>query len=88
MRHIAKKCGLPEGRVPLILEQFGNSGGPSVPLVLTQSLAQSLAEQTTASLLVMMLGYGVGLSWGAVVTELDRKMVVMHADYVGLCGVR
>ncbi len=87
MRHIAKKCGLPEGRVPLILEQFGNSGGPSVPLVLTQSLAQSLAEQTTGSLRVMMLGYGVGLSWGAVLTELDRKMVVMHADYVGLCGV-
>ena len=37
MKHLAKKCGLPEPRVPIILERFGNSGGPSVALALTQS---------------------------------------------------
>ncbi|MEQ1517386.1 MAG: ketoacyl-ACP synthase III [Usitatibacteraceae bacterium] len=82
MLHIANKCGLPKDRVPLILEQFGNSGGPSVPLVLTHSLAQSRADRSGASLRVMMLGYGVGLSWGAVITQLDRDVIVMHADYV------
>jgi len=83
MKHIAHKCGLPEARVPLILEHFGNSGGPSVPLVLTQSLAQSLAAHTGDRLRVMMLGYGVGLSWGAALMELDREMLVMHRDYSG-----
>jgi 3-oxoacyl-[acyl-carrier-protein] synthase III len=79
MKHIAKKCGLPEERVPMVLEHFGNSGGASVPLVLTQALAQ----RATASMRVMMVAYGVGLSWSSVLTEIDSDMVVLHADYKG-----
>jgi 3-oxoacyl-[acyl-carrier-protein] synthase-3 len=79
MKHIAKKCGLPEDRVPLVLEQFGNSGGPSVPLVLTQSLAQ----RSAANMRVMMVAYGVGLSWSSALTEVDSDMVVLHGEYKG-----
>ncbi len=90
MLHIAKKCGLPADRVPLILAHFGNSGGPSVPLVLTQCFAESVArlpvERAGSALRVMMLGYGVGLSWGSLLTELDRDIVVAHSDYVGATG--
>jgi 3-oxoacyl-[acyl-carrier-protein] synthase-3 len=79
MKHIAKKCGLPEDRVPLVLEHFGNSGGPSVPLVLTQSLAQ----RSAANLRVMMVAYGVGLSWSSALTKVDSDMVVLHGEYKG-----
>jgi 3-oxoacyl-[acyl-carrier-protein] synthase III len=79
MKHIAKKCGLPEERVPMVLEQFGNSGGASVPLVLTQALAQ----RPRADMRVMMVAYGVGLSWSSVLTEVDSEMLVLHADYKG-----
>lgn len=92
MLHIAKKCGLPEDRVPLILEKFGNSGGPSVPLALTQTLAKSIArkqaEQTLSPFRVMMLGYGVGLSWGSVLMQLDHDISISHFDYVGQPGNR
>ncbi len=85
MLHIAKKCGLPEDRVPLILENYGNSGGPSVPLVLTQSLGAAMEKARACGsnqpLRVMMLGYGVGLSWGSILTQIDRAVVISHADY-------
>ena len=38
----------------------------------------------------MLLGYGVGLSWGAADFSLDPRALLMHADYTGTvsrCGV-
>jgi 3-oxoacyl-[acyl-carrier-protein] synthase-3 len=77
MQHIAKKCGLPDDRVPLPLERFGNCGGPSVAVALTQ------APQAVARGLVMLLGYGVGLSWGAALLSIDERAPLIHFDYAG-----
>jgi 3-oxoacyl-[acyl-carrier-protein] synthase-3 len=79
MKHIARKCGLPEERVPLTLEQFGNCGGPSVAVALTTSLA----DRGPTDLQVMLLGYGVGLSWSSALVVLDREARLGHADYTG-----
>jgi 3-oxoacyl-[acyl-carrier-protein] synthase-3 len=78
MKHLAKKCGLPEERVPFVLDRFGNSGGPSVALALTQGAA---LEQRNSR--AMLLGYGVGLSWGAAITTLDPGAVLLHGQYTG-----
>ena len=86
MKHLMKKCGLPEDRVPLTLEDMGNCGGPSVPVTMTRTLA----AQRDKPLELMLLGYGVGLSWGAAVLSLDPRALLMHADYTGTvsrCGV-
>ncbi len=80
MKHLTKKCGLPEERTPIILENFGNCGGPSVALTLTQALGQQARPSAT----VMMLGYGVGLSWGAALALLDADAVLLHSSYTGL----
>jgi hypothetical protein len=29
----------------------------------------------------MMIGYGVGLSWGAALTHIDDRAVLGHAEY-------
>jgi 3-oxoacyl-[acyl-carrier-protein] synthase III len=79
MKHIAKKCGLPDDRVPIILEHFGNAGGASVPLVLTQSLMQ----RSTDMMRVMMVAYGVGLSWSSAVTLVDSDATIIHTDFSG-----
>jgi 3-oxoacyl-[acyl-carrier-protein] synthase III len=76
MKHLAKKSSLPEGRVPMIIETMGNCGGPSVPLTLTQT--QGLADRTQA-LTAMMIGYGVGLSWGSALVTLDVEAPLLHA---------
>ena len=78
MKHLAKKCGLPEERVPFVLDRFGNSGGPSVALALTQG-----ATLGTRVSRLMLLGYGVGLSWGAAIATLAPDAILLHGAYTG-----
>lgn len=80
LKHLIKKCGLPPERVPIVLDRFGNSGGPSVPLVLTQGLATDAGTGTRRA---MMLGYGVGLSWSAAVAQLESGVPLLHSQYSG-----
>ena len=79
MKHIAKKCGLPEQKVPLFLDNFGNSGGPSVALALTQAFSDGVGGGKQ----VMLLGYGVGLSWAAAIVRLPPELTVLHNLYDG-----
>jgi 3-oxoacyl-[acyl-carrier-protein] synthase-3 len=77
MKHLMKKCALPEARVPMTIEDHGNCGGPSVAVTATRSLP----PQRDKDLRLMMLGYGVGLSWGAAVVNLEASAVLLHRDY-------
>jgi 3-oxoacyl-[acyl-carrier-protein] synthase-3 len=79
MKHLMKKAGLPEARVPMTIEDMGNCGGPSVAVTMTRMLPQ----QRDRALTVMLLGYGVGLSWGAAVIGLDADAPLLHVDYTG-----
>ena len=75
MKHLITKCGLPEDRVPFILEDMGNCGGPSVPLTMTLSPDQLRSDRP---LRLMLLGYGVGLSWGSATLTLHPGTPLLH----------
>ena len=77
MKHLMKKCGLPDARVPMTIEDNGNCGGPSVAVTLTRMLP----AQRDKTLKLMLLGYGVGLSWGAAVVDVDADAPLLHRDY-------
>jgi 3-oxoacyl-[acyl-carrier-protein] synthase-3 len=77
MKHLIKKAGLPEARVPMTIEDMGNTGGPSVAVTMTRMLPTTRDRDWN----VMLLGYGVGLSWGAAVFDLDTAAHLLHADY-------
>lgn len=79
MKHLMKKCGLPEDRVPFTIEDTGNCGGPSVAVTLTRSLAERGRDRP---LRLMLLGYGVGLSWSSAVVTLPPDAVLLH----GVCA--
>lgn len=79
MKHLMKKCGLPEARVPMTIEHLGNCGGPSIAVTLTRALPAARDKTMT----VMLLGYGVGLSWGAAVVDIDAAAPLLSADYLG-----
>lgn len=79
MKHLITKCGLPEDRVPFILEDMGNCGGPSVPLTMTRGLP----AQRDQALKLMLLGYGVGLSWGSAIVTLPADAPLLHHAHPG-----
>jgi 3-oxoacyl-[acyl-carrier-protein] synthase-3 len=70
MRHLAKKMGIPEAKVPLTLGDFGNTGGPSIPLTMTQG---GLERPDGRPLTLMLVGYGVGLSWASALVRLGPE---------------
>lgn len=73
MKHLCQKQSLPPEKVPIILRDFGNTGGASIPLTLTQG---HLVRPQDRSLRLMLLGYGVGLSWGSALVDLDARAVL------------
>jgi 3-oxoacyl-[acyl-carrier-protein] synthase-3 len=46
-------------------------------------MTRTLAAERTKPLTLMLLGYGVGLSWGAAVIEVDERVPLLHGDYSG-----
>jgi 3-oxoacyl-[acyl-carrier-protein] synthase-3 len=77
MRHLCAKCSVPMEKAPIILKEFGNTGGVSIPLALTEG---GLNRPADRPLRVMLLGYGVGLSWGSALVELDPKAVLESVE--------
>lgn len=66
---IRKKLGLPAEKVPMSLHDFGNTSSASVPITITARLRDTLAA---APQRLFMAGFGVGLSWGACIVDVDR----------------
>ena len=77
MKHLAKKCKLPPERTPLIIGEYGNAGGASVPLTITRGVCKQPLSEVTK---MMLLGYGVGLSWGSGLVDLDPDAPICHAE--------
>jgi 3-oxoacyl-[acyl-carrier-protein] synthase-3 len=77
IKHLITTCGLPADRVPIVLDRFGNPGGPSIPLTVTTALAGDVGRRP---LWLMLLGYGVGLSWAAALIRLPERTAILHVD--------
>lgn len=78
MNHLIKKAALASERVPIILDRFGNCGGPSVPLTVTQG---GLDRSAGRALRLMLLGYGVGLSWASALVTLPPEALLVHTQW-------
>ena len=67
---IAKRLGISEDRLPSRTQsKFGNQNSASIPGTLNGLLS---AELENGSFKVCLAGFGVGLSWGAAILELDH----------------
>jgi 3-oxoacyl-[acyl-carrier-protein] synthase III len=67
LEHLRKKTGIPADKFVIDLHDFGNTSSASIPLALCHRLAATLAETRQR---VSLVGFGVGWSWGALITEL------------------
>ena len=61
---IVKKLKLDEAKVPYNLQEFGNLGGASIPMLMATSIAD---EISTRPLTLLCSSFGLGLTWGTMV---------------------
>jgi 3-oxoacyl-[acyl-carrier-protein] synthase-3 len=66
---IRKKLKIPTEKCPTTLAEFGNTSSASIPLTMVSKLGESLRTQ---KLVLLLCGFGVGLSWGSVILNTER----------------
>lgn len=79
IKFLAGRAGISMDKVPLSIGAFGNTGAASVPLTL--ALAGPPPGTGGKPYRVMLLGFGVGLSWGGVSLQLPADCLVDHFTY-------
>jgi 3-oxoacyl-[acyl-carrier-protein] synthase III len=64
--YAARKLGIPEDRVVINVDKYGNTSSGSIPLALADAEAQG---RLTPGSKVLMTGMGAGLTWGSAFME-------------------
>lgn len=68
LHKLADKLKVPHDKMPSnVVEAFGNSSGVTIPMVTVHNLRDRLVAE---KLRVCLSGFGVGLTWGAMVMDL------------------
>lgn len=66
LKQVAMMTGFPMEKVPVSMDRFGNTSSASIPLTLCD-----LASREQGVKKVVMSGFGVGLSWGTLIADMD-----------------
>ena len=70
---LVKKLKLPTEKVPYNLEEFGNTGGASVPGLMVTRLREQLQQEGNKRL--MCSSFGLGLSWGTMLLNVEKLVI-------------
>ena len=70
---IVKKLKLPLEKTPYDLQEFGNLGGASIPMLMTYNLAYELQQRP---LTLVCSAFGLGLTWGTMVLKTNSIKVL------------
>jgi 3-oxoacyl-[acyl-carrier-protein] synthase III len=76
--HIARKFKVPAEKVLYSLQKYGNTSSVSIPLTIVSELGDTALENVYR---LLLCGFGVGLSWGNVITELHNCRIARVCDY-------
>jgi 3-oxoacyl-[acyl-carrier-protein] synthase-3 len=64
--HAAKKLGIPQNRVVVNVDRYGNTSSGSIPLAIADAVGDGRLKPGE---LVLMTGMGAGLTWGSALME-------------------
>jgi 3-oxoacyl-[acyl-carrier-protein] synthase-3 len=68
LQKLAERLGVPYEKMPSnVVEHYGNSSGVSIPMAIAHNLRESL---TSTSYRACLAGFGVGLTWAAMLLQL------------------
>ena len=66
---IRTKLKIPEGKTPYSIDEYGNTSSSSIPLTMVTRLKKELVSTRCS---VIACGFGVGLSWGTIYTQIEK----------------
>ena len=76
---VGRKCGFPAEKTPsAVVERFGNQSSASIPCALVDAFGETLAARPQK---LVLCGFGVGWSWGAVAGEFGPLVVAPTQAY-------
>lgn len=67
LRYLQKKLGIPDEKFYLNMKEVGNTSSSTIPIGLEESVQNGTLKKGHR---VMLVGYGIGLSWGGVVINI------------------
>lgn len=73
---LVKKLKLPTEKVPYNLQEFGNLGGASIPMLMVSEIADELR---TKPLTLLCSAFGLGLTWGTMLLR-TKEMTVLPVN--------
>lgn len=76
LKHLAKKMKLDPEKVPFSIGRYGNTSSASIPLTLTDAIAEGKERPDS----VAMFGFGVGYSWAGLSVRLKKDCVFLHQN--------
>jgi 3-oxoacyl-[acyl-carrier-protein] synthase-3 len=68
--HAVAKLGIPEDRVVVNVDRYGNTSSASIPMALADALAEDRVHKGDT---VLMTGMGAGLTWGSAVMNWTEE---------------
>ena len=71
IEYATQKLGIPDDRVVIDVDRYGNTSSGSIPLALADAADQGSLEPGT---LVLLTGMGAGLTWGSALIEWNADV--------------
>jgi 3-oxoacyl-[acyl-carrier-protein] synthase-3 len=68
--HAVAKLGIPEEKVVVNVDRYGNTSSASIPLALAEAVADGRVKKGDT---VLMTGMGAGLTWGSAVMRWTEE---------------
>jgi 3-oxoacyl-[acyl-carrier-protein] synthase III len=70
IKHAVERLGIPEEKVVINVDRYGNTSSGSIPLALAEAVRDRRVEKGD---IVLMTGMGAGLTWGSGVIEWTEE---------------
>ncbi len=75
---VRKQLKIPQEKYPYSIHEFGNTSSASIPLTIVSCIKEQIREQ---KLKLLLSGFGVGLSWGSVLLDMERIICPEVLEY-------
>lgn len=79
LQTLLKKAQIPTQKVPSVFSKYGNCNGASIP----SAICEELNDKFNTRKKVFMQGFGVGLSWGACIIDMENTLCLKPQIYKG-----